>query len=139
MRLFPDSSALAKRYLPEPGRDIVLARCEAADEIILSFLAPIEVVSAFNRLRRAGRLTDAQYDELKGKLTTDVANTTVIYPDPSFVPSAFACLEGAPLRACDAIHVASALECSPDLFLSGDHRQCAAARAMGLTVEEILP
>jgi len=60
MRLFADSSALAKRYLPEPGRETVLARCAAADEMIIS-------------------------------------------------------------------------------FLSGDHRQWAAARAMGLTVEEVLP
>lgn len=139
MRLFADSSALAKRYIPEPGRDIVLARCAAADEVIISFLAPIEVVSAFNRLRRAGRLSDEQYDELKLKLTTDVQHATVVQPGPALVPTAFACLERAPLRASDAIHVASALQCNPDLFLSGDHRQCVAARAMGLNVEEITP
>ena len=135
MRLFADSSALAKRYLREPGRDVVLARCAAADEVLISFLAPIEVVSALNRLRRAARLTDEQYEELKKKLTADAQNATVVLPGPSVEAGAFRCLESAPLRASDAVHVASALECRPDLFLTGDRRQHEAAKGMGLKVE----
>ena len=135
MRLFADSSALVKRYIPEPGRDVVLARCAAADEVILSFLAPIEAVSAFNRLRRAGRVAEGEYGELKRKLMADVENATVLLPGPSIAAGAFACLESASLRALDAVHVASALECRPDLFLTGDQRQYDAAKAMGLKAE----
>lgn len=135
MRLFAGSSALAKRYIPEPGRDVVLARCAAADEVIVSFLAPIEVVSAFNRLRRAGLLTDEEYEGVKQKLVADAQNATLVLPGPSIEAGAFACLEHAPLRASDAVHVASALECRPDLFLTGDQRQYEAAKGMGLKVE----
>jgi len=135
VRLFLDSSALAKRYLPEPGRGLVLARCAAADAVIISFLAPIEVVSALNRLRRAGRLTDEQYRELKQKLLADAQNATVVQPGPSIQTRAFDCLERVPLRASDAVHVASALECRPDLFSTGDQRQYKAAKEMGLNAE----
>ncbi len=135
MRLFTDSSALVKRYVSEPGRDVVLARYAAADEVIISFLAPIEAVSAFNRLRRGGRLTDEQYEGPKHKLMGDVQNATVVLPGSSIQTGPFGCLERAPLRASDAVRVASALECQPDLFLAGDPRQYEAAKGMGLKVE----
>jgi predicted nucleic acid-binding protein len=34
----------------------------------------------------------------------------------------------------DAIHVAAALACEADVFVSADQRQCAAARSAGLNV-----
>ncbi len=46
-------------------------------------------------------------------------------------------LEKWPLRSSDSIHVASAAEWSAQLFVSADERQCAAARAHGLQVEEL--
>lgn len=124
MRLFADSSALAERCLREPGRDVVLARCAAADEVIISFLAPIEVVSAFNRLRRAGLLTDEECGGVKQKLVADAHNATVVLSAPSIETGAFRCLERAALRASDAAHVASALECRPDLNERGMARFC---------------
>jgi len=38
MRILLDSSALAKRYVCEPGTEQVLSRCRDADEIVLSVL-----------------------------------------------------------------------------------------------------
>jgi hypothetical protein len=139
MRLFLDSSALLKRYIPEPGTDRVIALCAQAREMLLSTLAPIEVISAFSRLRRLKAITDDEYNSAKQKLMADLQNATVMELRPSVGAGAIVCLERSPLRASDAIHVATALECSPDLFLSADHRQCEAARTAGLKVEEITP
>ena len=137
MRLFIDSSALAKRYIRECGSDQVLAHCAEADEIILSVLAVPEVMSGLNRLRREHSLSEDMYLQAKGSLAADVAGATVVGLTPAIVGKAVSCLESATLRAPDAIHVASALECQADLFLSADLRQCKAARAMGLKVEQV--
>ena len=137
MRLFLDSSALVKRYLEEPGREAVLARCAQASEILISVLAVPEAASALNRYRHLVGLSDAEYADLKQELLDDAVRASVIGLSPPVVARTIACLERAPVRTSDAIHVASALECGADRFLSGDKRQCKAARALGLRVEEV--
>jgi hypothetical protein len=137
MRVFLDASALTKSYIPEPGTAEVTARCAEAEEVILSVIAVPEVASAFNRIRREGRLSDDHYRSLKQQLAQDAENATVLELTESVVDGAIRCLERSPLRASDAIHIASALEIAPDLFLSGDRRQCEAATAMGLKVEYV--
>jgi len=137
MRLFLDSSALAKRHIGEQGSDRVVARLQEADEAVLSVLAAPEVVSALNRRRREGRLADAAYQARKHDLIEDIKHATVLDLTPSVVAGAISLLERFALRCSDAIHVATAIEVGPDLFLSGDHRQCEAARAEGLNVEEV--
>lgn len=61
MRVFFDSSAFARRYLGETGSDAVIGWCDKATEIVLAGVALPEIISAFCRLRRKGRLTEAQY------------------------------------------------------------------------------
>jgi predicted nucleic acid-binding protein len=48
-------------------------------------------------------------------------------------------LERWPLGSSDALHIACAAEWSAQLFVSADGRQCRAARAYGLRVEELKP
>jgi len=74
---------------------------------------------------------------LKQRLKDESQNATVIALTQSVVEGAIRCLEQTSLRASDAIHVASAQETAPDLFLSGDRRQCQAATAAGLKVEYV--
>jgi hypothetical protein len=138
MRIYMDSSAFAKRYIEEPGTARVRALLELADEVLLSMLTLPEVAGALNRLRREGRLTDADYLGCKQRLLADLEGASVIAITPAILSSAVRCLERAPLRAADAVHVAAALEADPDQFVSSDHRQCEAARGMGLRVEEIV-
>ena len=137
MRLFLDSSALMKSYLPEPGTDRVLALCAEAQEVIVSVLAVPEGISTLNRVRRQKLISDEDYDALKTTLMNDVGNSTVVPLSPSIVTQAVMCLERAPLRGCDAVHVAAALETAPELFVTGDRRQSSAARELGLKVETV--
>jgi len=137
VRVLLDSSALAKRYIDEPGWPQVRATLQAADELLLSVIAFPEVVAALNRNRRDGKLTDDQYEVAKRRATADFKDATVITLDAEVMQSTIRCLEQAPLRAADAIHVASALEANADCFVSADRRQCRAAKAMGLRVERI--
>ncbi|HUT37364.1 MAG TPA: type II toxin-antitoxin system VapC family toxin [Planctomycetota bacterium] len=137
MRLYMDSSAFAKRYIQEPGTARVRALLELADELLLSVLTLPEVAGALNRLRREGRLTDAGYSGCKQRLLADLEGASVVAITPAILSGAVRCLERVSLRAADAVHVAAALEANPDQFVSADHRQCKAARAMGLVVVDV--
>lgn len=137
MRVFLDTSALAKRYVAEPGTDIVARQCQAAEEIILSSLCVPELISGLNRLKRSGELSTIRYRMLKRRLAADVEEATVMDLAPAIISRAISCLERAPLRASDAIHLACALESMCDLFLTADRRQASAATRFNLKVEPV--
>jgi hypothetical protein len=134
MRVYFDSSAFAKRYVVEAGTVEVLAWCDRATELAFSVIAVPELVSAFRRLRREGRLTEGQYLQLKGDLMADIVDAVICDTPPQVVQKAIAVLEAHPVRAMDAIHIGAALVCAADAFISADVRQCAAARLLGLQV-----
>lgn len=137
MRLFLDSSALAKRYVAEAGTDTVLARCLEADEIMLSIICLPELISAFNRLRRQKLVTQRQYSELKQQLGDDIAEATVLNITEHILEKTIYCLEQATVRTLDAIHIATAQESLCDLFISADQRQIQAAKKLGVEIEII--
>ena len=132
MRLYLDSSALAKRYVEEPGTKEVVAACTAATEILLSAAALPELVSMLCRLKREAKLTEAAYQSLKEQLAANLEDATVMDVGNEVLAEAVACLERHPLKALDAIHVASARRFPCDLFLTSDRSQYQAARALGL-------
>ena len=132
MRIFLDSSALAKRYVSEAGTEQVLRRCQEADEIVLSILCVPELISGFNRLRREGKLSAARYRGLKENLAADIEQATVLEFSPPVIDRTISCLEHAPLRALDAMQLASAIESRCRLFVTADRRQCEAAALLKL-------
>jgi len=134
MRVFFDPSALVKRYVDEAGTTEVLDWCDRAGELALAVTAVPELISAFCRLRREGRVTDAQYRRLKAELMSDLADALICELTPDVVQRSVDVLESHPLRGMDAIHVAAALACEADVFVSADVRQCAAAKGAGLRV-----
>ena len=134
MRVYFDSSAFAKRYIDEAGTAEVLDWCDRADELALSINAVPELISAFCRLQREGRLTAQQYQQLTLDLMADIADALICATTPQVVQFAVRALESRPLRATDAIHVGAALACAADVFVSADSRQCAAARDWHLRV-----
>lgn len=134
MRIYFDSSAFAKRYIAETRTPEVLAWCERASELALSVIAVPELISAFCRLQREGRLTDAQYQSIKSDLMADIADALVCDTTPQVIAQAVKALESGPLRGMDAIHLGAALACAAEVFVSADARQCQAAERFGLRV-----
>jgi len=137
MRIFFDSSAMLKRYMPETGTPAVLHWLSQADEVVLSVLTMPEVLSALNRLQREGVLSQDEYASARFRAFTDAVTSTIVDMTHDVLERTVVCLERSPLRASDAIHVASAVEAGIDLFVSADRRQCDAAEAMGVRVERI--
>lgn len=134
MRVYFDSSAFAKRYIDEAGTADVLAWCDRTSELALSVIAIPELVSAFCRLRRESRLTEAQYRQIKSELMADIADALICDTTPQVVQHAVKALESQPLRGMDAIHLGAALACAAEVFVSADARQCAAAKQLGMQV-----
>ncbi len=135
MRVFFDSSAFVKRYVSEAGTDKVLEWCDQATEIGLSGIALPEIIAAFCRLRREGRIDDTQYRQLKSLLLADIEDAAICDLTPVVLAQSIVCLETNVLRGMDAIHIGSAVALKADVFISSDQRQLEAAARAGLRVE----
>ena len=137
MRLFFDSSALAKRYIDEDGSDKVEALCSQARVLGISVICPPEIISAFCRLIREGKLVNSQYVILKQALSADVAEAKVVNITSELISIITGVLEKTSARTLDAIHIASAIQWKADSFISADLRQITAAKRFGLEVKSI--
>jgi uncharacterized protein len=137
LNVFLDSSALAKRYIQEPGSDRVEEILCGASSLGISMMCVSEVISALCRRRRERMLSQQQYLRAKRALFQDLEDSSVIGITELVVARAVELLERWPLRSSDSLQVACAAEWSADLFVSADERQCAAARGYGLQVEAL--
>jgi hypothetical protein len=137
MRVFLDTSALAKRYVVEPGSGKVVKVCQQADSLAVCVICLPELISTLTRLVREKKITKADYRTLKGNATTDLADIDICQLTPDVLATGVSLLETNPLRAMDALHVACAIAVETDRFVSADHRQLAAARKAGLKIVDV--
>jgi len=136
MKIYLDSSALAKRFVNEDGSDAVEALCAQADALGLSVIGVPEIVSALNRRLRERLLTPTLYRQAKQRLLDDVRDADIIQLTPAVIGSTIQVLEASPVRAMDALHIACAIEWGADVFASADPRQLIAARRAGLKTRQ---
>jgi len=137
MKTFFDSSAFAKRYVEEDGSDAVENLCAEATALALSVLCVPEIISALNRRLREGSLSSIQYNEVKARLSAEVADVMIVNLVPAVVAEAITILESNAVRAMDALHVACALQWNAELFVSSDDRQLAVARQAKLHTKKV--
>lgn len=137
MRAFFDTSAFAKRYIAENGSDKVLDLCSKADHLAVSVICLPEIISTLARLTREGRITKSQYGKLKVDVVTDLGDADICEITADVLNRVVHLLERHPLRAMDAIHLASAAIYQADVFVSADHRQLAAGKKSGLKVVDV--
>ena len=141
MWAYCDSGALVKRYVRESGQRklLVLLRERSC---VSSTLTPVEIRSAFRRRVHEGSLEVTRLPTLLNRLAADRSRWTLVTVGPEVLAAAETLAATHPLRALDAIHVASAQLFSarmpsPSLFVSADRRQTEVAGAMGLAVRLI--
>lgn len=137
MKVFLDTSAFAKRYIAESGSDKVQALCAKAGSLAVSVICLPEILSTLTRLTREAKLTQSQYGKLKTEVVTDLGDADICEITTDAMKHVIHLLESNPLRAMDAIHLASALAYHPDVFVSADHRQIAAAKKARLKVMDV--
>ncbi len=110
MPVFADASALVKRYAVEQGSEAL----QSIDVLAASELSVVEVCSAVRRRERAGDIPASQADLLCDQVrdefnAADGGVLVTLALTPSLLESARALLRDHPLRAGDAIQLASAL------------------------------
>ena len=131
-----DASALVKRYLREAGSDRV-RHWLASGTPATSRLTEVEIASALMRRWREGSFGAAARDRALAALAADLEALTIVEVAPPVTGRARALLERHPLRAGDALQLASCLLLRDSTgggvaFAAFDDRLCQAARAEGL-------
>lgn len=132
MILYLDASAWLKRYLVEPGSDVLQRAAVSADKWFMSRIGFIEVLAA---LGRTG--SERQIDEFHA----DWARIDVLEVREPLAERAAELAISDRLGALDAVHLASALRLPGEdvVFATWDRRLHAAAQARGLaTLPETL-
>jgi predicted nucleic acid-binding protein len=138
-----DTSALIKRYVAEPGRRQVLQLLRQ-HACVVSGVLPVEVRSALRRRVSEKTLAANGAARVVKRLAADRPFWVVIGVSREVLSTAETLSSTYPLRALDAIHVASAMLFANRLaplrtfvFVSADARQTGAAEALGLMTRSI--
>ncbi len=143
---YVDTSALVRCYLADEPEHVELRELllESAEPVVTSELTLLEMASAVWAAGRAGRLSDP--DELWAQIEADCAEggpvSLLRLQTQGALARAVELVARFPLRTVDAIHLAVATTTvvelaagEPVTLVTRDHRQRAAAEALGLVVE----
>ena len=140
MILYAESSAILSWLIGEPTSREVAAALTGAERVVTSALTGVECARSLSRARHQGRIT--RVEELAAlQLYASREQTWYVSAlSERILVRAKAPLPNDPVRALDALHVASALvmqeEIGPLAVLSLDARRRASAHALGF---EVLP
>lgn len=142
MAAYWDTSVLAKIYVNEPGSERV-RRLLAGERPVTSAVGPVEMESLLRRSRDEGRLTAEEQRATRAMLALDLDYWSLMDVDAAVLQQARKLTADFPIRALDAVHVASALRLRERFpgtaFLTADVRQGAVALALGFSVPRLLP
>ena len=131
-----DTSALVKLLVLETGSPLAVALWERADTVVTSRIADVEVKSVLAAAERIGRIDAAPAAAARDRWKELWPGLAKVEVTEKLTAHAADLADRRPLRAGDALHLASALllrEASP-MFCAWDRRLTAAGRAEGLTV-----
>jgi predicted nucleic acid-binding protein len=141
--VFCDTSTILKYYTAEVESDAVRAQLDEADEVTLSELARVEIISAFYCRWRERLWTREQFLRMVGQFERDdfqqkwdwlpVDNAVIRYAAGIFIKLP----DQTPLRASDCLHIATALHGDYNEIYTHDERQARAAEALGLSAVRI--
>ena len=138
---------MVKRYVPETGSAWVQALADVAtgNLLIIARITWVEVLSALARRQRDGSLSAPDVDLIIQRFRFDLNNQyQVVELDRALAESAGQLVKQYPLRAYDAIQLASVLRIQPAfatatstslVFLTADDRLLTIAQAAGLVTD----
>jgi predicted nucleic acid-binding protein len=134
---FFDTSALAKRYMSEPGTPMVRATLRA-QTVVVARVTYAELAASVARAARMAVITEAQRDAILGRLTLDFSRLQVIELRASMLTVIPELVVHHPLRGYDAVQLATALHVQASgnavEFWTTDETLRVAAIAEGLRV-----
>jgi len=133
-----DTSALIKRFVRELGSDVVAQLLESGEPVATAKIAFAEVYSGLTRRLREGDLSGRAYSLVCRQFERDWLGYLRVDLHDEILLSARDLIRRHPLRAFDAIHLASALSLQKALveevtFAASDERLVRVADAEHLT------
>ncbi|WP_062289992.1 type II toxin-antitoxin system VapC family toxin [Demequina phytophila] len=134
--VYLDTSALLKLCVLETGSDLAVSLWKGADALVTSRIADAEVRSVLASAERIGRIDAAPAAAARDRWSELWPGLVKVEVSAAVCERAADLTDRRPLRAGDAIHLASALTlagASP-VFACWDRRLAAAGRAEGLQV-----
>jgi predicted nucleic acid-binding protein len=136
--IYAESSAVLTWLFDEPRAADVINAIESADLVVLSELTTVECARAIYRAQQRERIDQAQANTLRAALTSAAAQWDRLEIGERVTTLASGPFPAEPVRALDAIHLASAIvarEAWPELvILSYDERVRVNALALGYAV-----
>lgn len=128
--------ALVRLCMPAAGSAVAAALWDGADTVVTSRLADLEVRAVLAGGLRIAKFDDAGYERARERWARLWRGLWIVELSDQVTRRAAGLAERHPLRATDAVHLASALVlASPDLVvLNWDGQFTDAARAEGLHV-----
>lgn len=145
--VYLDTSALVKEYVDEVGSQWIraLVAVDRTPAVFTSRMAAIEIACAFARRRREGNLSAADYARALSVSEYDLAyHYNTLEVDSVIIDTARRLADRHPLRAYDAVHLATAWQTnrvlvgagqSPLIFVAADDRLLLIAQAEGLLTD----
>ena len=134
--VYLDTSALVKLCVLETGTPLAVGLWKHADALVTSRIADAEVRSVLAAGERIGRIDAAPAAQARDRWKELWPSLATVEVTEELAQRAGDLADRRPLRAGDALHLASALlltDAKP-VFAAWDRRLAAAARAEGLTV-----
>lgn len=144
---YVDTSVMVKRYINEQGSAAARQLFAPSHVCVTSVMTLTEVWSAFNRLRREHRIDANGYADLVQASIAHWKSFMIVDIDDALIEQTRPLFERHPLRAADALQLASALYANrplvaaglpPLTFLAADERLLLAAHAEGLPIHNPL-
>jgi hypothetical protein len=134
---FLESSAFAKLFVFEQGSDPLIRLLQGVDDSrkLVSSLASIEVRSALRRRQRTGEILAADADQAIAGVEAEILRIVEQPISAAVIDVAKLVLDAHPLRAMDAVHLASCvvmrdtLQVSDICFVSADDALLKAAKS----------
>lgn len=140
MILYLDTSAYVRAYVREAGHDLIWNAAQSASEIATHLIAYAEMRAALARMKRMGRLIEAEIGSIKERFEQDWRITLKIAPTEAMIRRAGDLAERFGLRGYDSVHLAAAESLrvgqSADLlrFASFDRLLNQSAEVLGLSL-----
>jgi predicted nucleic acid-binding protein len=134
LRIFLDTSALAKRYVQEPGsKELEKLFDSITPEVFISTLAFVEFAAAMGRKLRNKEIVRMKASQAIKELEEDWYNVFAKIPlDESLAETAASIALEYSLKGADAVHLASAQATSVELFVASDDRLIRVAKKLGI-------
>lgn len=136
--IYAESSAVLSWLLDEPLGETARQALKKADFVISSDLTLVECDRTLHRAKKLGQLSDEELQELRSELARLVATWAFLRLSEGIVARSRRPFPEEPIRALDALHLASAIEAQVSYqsltVLTLDDRVRRNAQALGLQV-----